>query len=295
MKRFLYTLITAAKNEKDYIGQTIESVITQTIIPTQWIIVSDASTDTTDNIIKEYATKHTFIKFIRVEDQSNRNFASKTYALNLGYQYLKDIDYDFIGILDADVTFGHGYYETILNKFLIDHNLGIAGGVFYDVYNGKPHKITPSYHSVGGAVQLFRRKCYEDIGGWIPLAKGGEDTYAEILARKHGWKVRTYDDAEILHHRRTGTASTNLMRFKFRQGKIEYSLGYQPLFQIIKCIGRLNEKPYVIGAILRFLGFWWTTLKREKRSVSKDFFLFIRKEQRQRVKNIFLPFSKKSF
>ncbi|OGU32232.1 MAG: hypothetical protein A2057_04780 [Ignavibacteria bacterium GWA2_35_9] len=283
-----YVLLTAAKNEEKYIRQTIESIVSQKILPEKWVIVSDASTDSTDDIIQEYAYKFSFIQYVRATDQSKRDFASKTFALNIGYKYLKDLDYNFIGFLDADVTFSPIYYETILNKFLLDLKLGVAGGIFYDVYDGKRHKIPISYHSVGGAVQLFRRKCYEDIGGLVPLISGGIDTYAEISARQYGWKVRTFDDAEILHHRRTGTAATKLIRYKFRQGIVEYSLGYYPLFQGLKCVGRLVEKPYIIGALLRFSGFWWATFKKEKRTVSKDFLDYVRKEQKERFRNIFL-------
>ena len=287
-----YVLITSAKNEENFIRLTIESVVLQSILPVKWIIVSDNSTDGTDDIIREYSSKFSFIKYVRTNDKSKRDFASKTFALKTGYEHLKNIDYDFIGILDADVTFEPNYYQTIFNRFLLDEKLGIAGGVFYDFDNGEFQKITPSYHSVRGAVQLFRRKCYEDIGEWVPLEFGGEDSYAEISARQHGWKVRTFDDAEILHHRRTGSASSNFMKYKFREGKVEYSLGYHPLFQIIKCVGRLNEKPYIIGTILRFVGFWWMTLKREKRSIPKDFFEYIRKEQKERIKSLF-SFNKK--
>jgi len=141
-----YVLLTAAKNEEKYIRQTIESIVSQKILPEKWVIVSDASTDSTDDIIQEYAYKFSFIQYVRATDQSKRDFASKTFALNIGYKYLKDLDYNFIGFLDADVTFSPIYYETILNKFLLDLKLGVAGGIFYDVYDGKRHKIPISYH-----------------------------------------------------------------------------------------------------------------------------------------------------
>ena len=285
MKQFFYVLLTAAKNEEKFIRQTIESVISQRTLPLKWVIVSDASTDRTDDIIKEYESKYSFIKLVRATGQAKRNFASKAFALNIGYEYLKDINYDFIGILDADVTFNPSYYETILNKLLSDQKLGIAGGVLYDFYNDKFHKITQRYHSVAGPIQLFRRKCYEDIGLWIPLPS--IDAYAEIAARQHGWKVMSFDDEEVLHHRLTGTATANLIRHRFWLGRSEYSLGYSPLFQALKCIGRLNERPFIIGAILRFSGFWWAAIKKERKNIPKDFSDYIRKEQRQRVRNIF--------
>lgn len=105
----------------------------------------------------------------------------------------------------------------------------------------------------GGPIQLFRRECYQDIGLWLPLPS--IDAYAEIAARQHGWTVKSFDDEEILHHRLTGTATANLIRHRFWLGTSEYSLGYSPLFQAFKCFGRLNERPYILGALLRF--FWF--------------------------------------
>lgn len=286
MEKHSYVLLTSAKNEEEFIKGTIESVLSQNLKPERWVIVSDASTDRTDEIIQEYATKNSFIKYIRVTDQDKRNFASKAFALNNGYTYLKDLDYNYIGILDADVTFDANYYETILNKFILYPKLGVAGGRFYDVYDGKKHRINGSYHSVRGAVQFFRRKCYEDINGILPLPRGGIDTYAEISARQHGWQVRTFNDAVVYHHRCTGTASMNLLSHKFRQGLVEYSLGYHPIYQVLKCFGRITEKPYLIGAIFRFFGYWWANIKKEKRTVSTEFLDYIRDEQINRIINI---------
>ncbi len=289
-----YVLITAAKNEEDYIRGTIESVAAQNITPELWVIVSDASTDKTDEIIKEYAAQYSFIKYVRAADQAERNFASKAFAINIGYKHIRNVEYNFIGILDADVTFQPDYIETIMKKFAEDPKLGIAGGIFYDVYNGKRHKVNPSVHSVRGAVQLFRRECYEDVNGMLPLRKGGIDTFAEISARKHGWKVKTFFDAEVLHHRCTGTSSMNLFQHKYRQGIVEHSLGYHPLYQAVKCCIRIFEKPYIIGAALRFAGYWNSYLKKETPTVPEDFFKFIRHEQKLRLRKVFF-FKNKAF
>ena len=288
MKKISYVLITAARNEENYIGLTIESVIKQKIRPIKWIIVSDTSYDKTDEIIKEYERQYNFIKYIRVAGEIKRNFTSKTLALIHGFEYLKDTNYDFIGILDADVSFSPYYYETILKKFLLCNELGVAGGVSYDFENGKFHKVTLRYHSVRGPIQLFRRECFRDIGAWIPTKLGCEDAYAEISARRHGWKVRTFDDAEIFHHRQTGTALNSILQYRFKEGRVDHSLGYHPFFQILKCLGRLKEKPYVVSAMLRFGGFWWASLKGEKRTFPKEFIDYVRKEQSDRIKSLFL-------
>ncbi|MGE5458488.1 MAG: glycosyltransferase [Methanococcaceae archaeon] len=283
---YSYVLITAAKNEEDFIEQTIKSVIRQTILPVKWIILSDASTDCTDEIIRRYCTQYNFIQLFRIPEHTERNFASKVHALNRGYNLVRNLEYDFIGILDADITFEADYYEKLMNKFKDNPKLGLAGGKVYNFYNGKLHKEINSDNSVGNAVQFFRRECFDKIGHFVPLADGGEDGIAEISVMMHGWEVMSIKDISVLHHRRTGTNSLHLFSYKFRQGVVEYSLGYHPLFQFLKCVFRLYEDPYIIGSILRFTGYWWMTLKRKERPVSKDFVQFIRKIQIERINNI---------
>ena len=112
-----YVLITAARNEAAFITKTIESVINQTVLPEKWIVVSNGSIDQTDDIVDRYAKKHTFIVLLQIKADERRNFASKTKAIETGYVQLKDIKYDFLGILDADISFGENYYEYILSQF----------------------------------------------------------------------------------------------------------------------------------------------------------------------------------
>ncbi|MGE5429451.1 MAG: glycosyltransferase [Syntrophomonadaceae bacterium] len=289
MKKTSYVLITAAKNEEAFIENTIKSVLKQSVLPFKWIIVSDGSTDCTDEIVSRYEAEFDFIQLQKVTSTEGRNFASKVYAVNIGYNLMKNLDYDFIGILDADITFEPDYYKKLLKIFDENPSLGLAGGQIFDLYNGKMHKGINSHNSVGNAIQFFRRECFDKLGGLTPIANGGEDGVAEISVRMHGWEVKSISRLPVLHHRRTGTAVLNVLNFKFRQGSVEYCLGYHPFFQALKCIFRFREKPYVIGSIFRFAGFWWTTLKNEERPVSNEFVRYVRKEQMERLTKIIHP------
>jgi glycosyltransferase involved in cell wall biosynthesis len=280
-----YILITAARNEQSLIEDTIQSVLSQTIKPVEWYIVSDNSTDSTDDIIKEYAKSNGFIKFLRTNDSSKRDFASKVYAINLALTQINKNNYDFIGILDADITFNPDYYESMLREFDNNLKLGIAGGEFYDLMNGKKFKVLKSPGSVRGGIQLFRKNCFEDIGGFVPLKNGGEDIITEVTARMNGWNVRSFDHQILEHHRLTGTGGWGILEAKFREGGLAYAMGYHPLFQFVKSIYRLKERPFIVSGILHFIGFIWANIKREKRAVSKDFIAYLRTEQLARMKS----------
>src|SRR4030095_7056049 len=49
-----YVLITPARNEAAFIAKTLESVVAQTVLPKRWVVVSDGSTDGTDEIVTKY-------------------------------------------------------------------------------------------------------------------------------------------------------------------------------------------------------------------------------------------------
>jgi len=207
------------------------------------MIVSDGSTDCTDAIVNRYAMQHAFIQLIRIAGQERRTFSSKVYAFKVGYEHLKREEYAFIGILDADVSFPSDYYEQVLNIFQQNQKLGIAGGVKHELYRGRFRPVLCSKNSVGGPFQLFRRACFEDIGGFLPIEGGGEDAVAEIMARMHGWEVASFSELPVFHYRRTGQETGNILHIVFHDGIKYFLLGYHPIFQIVKSLYRMKEKP----------------------------------------------------
>jgi glycosyltransferase involved in cell wall biosynthesis len=287
-----YVLVTAARNEEAYIDRVIKSVLAQTLLPSKWVIVSDGSTDQTEEIVREYLKHRTSIQLIRKEAGSNKeNFASKVHAISMGYGLLKGLDYSFIGHLDADVSFDEQYYENVLKKFQENPKLGIAGGFIHECYKGH-FKSRPfnNVNSVAGSIQLFRRECYETIGGLIPLETGGEDWCAEVMTRMKGWEVEAFPELRVFHHKHSSAVGRDFVRESLRQGRMDYLLGSHPIFETIKCFRRVKQKPYMIAALLRMVSFTFSYLSKEKKPVSDEFVNYLRSEQIQRVKSqIFFP------
>jgi glycosyltransferase involved in cell wall biosynthesis len=284
-----YVLATAAYNEGGFIENTIRSVISQEVRPVKWVIVSDGSTDDTDEIIKRYAAQYNFIQLYRITEDHPRNFAAQVNAINAGMVQLRYIDYEFIGNMDADVTMDPHYFKSLLEKFKHDPKLGLGGGMIYeqDVDGKFKGRKTNSRISVAHACQLFRKDCFASVGGqYIPLPYGGPDTYAETTARMKGWHVESFEDIIMFHHRPTGSAG-GLLKSCFRQGKMDYSLGALPLFEVLKLASRVWVKPYVLGSMARFAGFVHSYSQKEKRAVPSEFMSYLRKEQRHRLTNLF--------
>lgn len=279
-----YVLITAARNEQSYIEATIRSVLEQSVVPLKWVIVSDGSTDETDSIIRRYAVSNEFIDLVRKDtSQKQKGFASKVAAIHLGYERLKELEYDFIGNLDADLSFKADYFQQLLKRFEDNQRLGIGGGYIYENLGGRFRaRPTNTEESVAGGIQLFRRNCYDAIGGLQPLVLGGEDWCAEIMGRIAGWEVRAFPDLEVLHHKRSVTAR-GALRENFRLGLLDHSFGSLALFEFVKCVKRVVEQPYFIGALLRLVGYAWGSSSRRKMVLSKAQIDFLRAEQTNRI------------
>lgn len=286
MKTEKYILVTAACNEQEIIEKTIHSVINLIHKPVEWIIVSDGSTDNTESIVSNYTLENSFIKLLTNNRKEGRDFASKVYAINIGLKNIQTPDYDYIGILDADVSFDKDYYSLLIEEFKKNPKLGIAGGDYFDIINGKKVPVRQSPNSVRGATQFFRRKCFDQIGALLPMKYGGEDAAACFSARMSGWETKSFPDMLVLHHRPTGFAGKNLLKTRLRDGYVEYNLGYHPLFQFVKCIKRVTQNPYFIGSFIRFFGFWIARFKFENQNVPAELRTFIRKEQAFRLFHI---------
>jgi poly-beta-1,6-N-acetyl-D-glucosamine synthase len=277
-RKLTYVLITPARNEADFIEKTLLSVIVQTILPLKWVIVSDGSTDGTDDIVKRYATEHQWIELVRMPERKERHFAGKVFAFNQGYARVKELDYDMIGSLDADISFDPEYFEFLLGKFAKDPQLGLAGTPFSEETVKYDFRVTRKEH-VSGACQLFKRACFEDVGGYVPLKAGAIDLVAVVTARMRGWKTETFTDKISVHHRRMGTAKHNVLVSMFRDGYYDYPMGVHPLWEIFRTIYHLSKKPIILGGLLHMTGYFWALLRRTPTLVSREFVRFRRKEQ----------------
>ncbi len=275
----LYVLITPAHNEESFIEHTIRSVIGQTVRPSRWVIVNDGSTDRTAGIVSRHASDHKFIALVNLERAEGRNFAKKANAFSHGLATVKDIPYAYIGNLDADISLAPDYHENLLFEFAKDPRLGIAGGIVFTRIGDQFATQDETLDSVGGAVQLFRRDCFEQIGGYLPLPYGGIDAAAEITARMKGWTVRKFPDNPVWEYRRTGTATARPLFSRVTEGRRFYSLGYGVVFYLLRCVYRMKDPPYVLGSAAALAGYLYSMVRREPTVLSEEAVRYLRAEQ----------------
>jgi biofilm PGA synthesis N-glycosyltransferase PgaC len=288
--RLSYVVITPARNEAAYIEKTIRAVVMQTVLPAKWIIVSDGSTDETDEIVRRHQNEHSWIELLQMPERRGRQFAAKAQAFNTGYERAQGIPFDIIGNLDADITFDSDYFEFLLSKFAADPELGVAGTPFVEdrrqldkhTYS---HQFVQLEH-VSGACQLFRRSCFWEIGGYKPVEGGAIDWIAVTTARMNGWKTRTFTDKVSFHHRRLGTGNDHSWLVRFRYGQKAYSVGGHPFWAFLRGLYQMREKPWILGGLLFEFGYWWSFLTRMHRPVSRELIAFHRGEQMRRLHDL---------
>jgi len=282
-----YVLISPARNEEDFIELTIKSVIKQTVLPLRWVIVSDGSTDRTDEIAAKYAKEYDWIDFTRMPERTERDFAGKVGCFNAGFARVKDLDYDIVGSLDADISFDEEYFEFLLGKFAEDPKLGLAGTPFREDGATYDFRFSSTEH-VSGACQLFRRECFKAIGGYVPVKGGGIDVIAVLSARMRGWRTQTFIQKSSLHHRPMGSANNKgKVAAAFKLGRTQYCLGFHPLWQSFRSVYQMTKRPYVTGGIALFAGYFWAMFRRVKRPIGNDLVEFQRTDQMKRLRAFF--------
>lgn len=283
-----FVIITPAYNEEKYIIKTIKSVLKQAVKPVKWIIVDDGSTDETARIIKEFTYKFDWIEYaFRVKDNNQSYYASNVYAIRKGIEMVEQLDIDYIAILDADISLPPNYYQLVFRIFAHDKFLGIVSGNCADVVNSELKRHLYDRRSCAKAIMVFKKQCFKEIGGFIPLKYGGEDTVACFSARMHGWKTWAFKEMIVPHNKPLGTGpSKNMLKIRYRQGIGEYYIGSHPIFVILKSIRRLfKESPFILGSFFRIFGFISGYIRNEKGQVPKSLKKYIRKEQFRRVLN----------
>ncbi len=283
MRTGRYVVITPVRNEEKHLQLTINSMTAQRVRPQEWIIVDDGSQDGTGSIALAAAREQPWISVVQRPDRGFRQAGKGVIdAFYDGYRSIRDSSWQLVVKFDGDLSFADDYFEQCLRRFDADPRLGIAGGTICNEVNGileVESKIDPVFH-VRGATKIYRRECWEQIGGLIRTS--GWDTVDEVKANMLGWTTRTFADLKLVHHRRAGEAYgrwSNLLK----NGRANYVAGYHPLFMFLKCCRRMLVKPYVVGGCGLWFGYLGGYLKRVPQVADKEFIKYFRRQQMNRV------------
>jgi glycosyltransferase involved in cell wall biosynthesis len=280
-----YVLVTPTKDEERTIGCTLASVTSQSIRPAEWVIVSDGSTDRTDSLIREAQAGYPWITLIELPCRNGRCFGAVARATKLATERLSVKDYDYIGLLDSDLRFPSTYFEAVMRRFQENPRLGLAGGRVIDP-GESPDSIPDNIHDVPGAVQFFRRECFESLREIHAIPEGGWDMLTCVEARMNGFETALLTDLIVDHLKPRNIAHGGVINRRWQCGVRDYVLGYHPLFETVKCMRRLRQSPMIISAASWWIGYVSAAISRKQRSIPADLLAQIQREQLLRLKSI---------
>ncbi len=279
-----YTIITPVRNEAQYIETTIRSMVNQTVPPGEWIIVNDGSTDETASIVAAHARRHPWLRLVnrdrREQGQDRQRGKGVIDTFYYGYEQRHSDGYGFIVKLDGDVSFEPEYFEFLLAKFSANPDLGIAGGSLYEQLDGQTWTLRSAPDHVRGPIKMYRRACFEAIGG-LERALGW-DGIDEWAALAKGWQVCSFDEMRVFHHRATG-AATGKLKSKLEQGYGTHYMGYHPLYTLARGIRHMTMRPYVLGGVTLVLGHLTAWLRGREQYGDPSVLRYVRRTQRKQL------------
>lgn len=279
MKKSNYVIITCVRNEENVIEDTLKSVINQTVLPNEWLIINDNSEDSTADIIKKYSNKIEWIRYLdNTEVEIQEKGARIASIINTYLSKIEYDNYDFFGKLDGDLILPNDFYEQLLEAFITNPKLGIASGSL--IFEGKKEKnIYPDL--TRGATKFYRRSCYQEIGG-LQLTTGW-DTLDNIIAQKKGWNTQILD--VWFDHLEEEGASQGFIKKYYNVGKYCGKVPYHSWYFSLKLIYRLGDKPYFLSSLLLIYGYLITRILKRERPFPKEVSEYFRSKQRSLFMN----------
>ena len=276
-----YVVVTPCRNEADHIEGTIESMASQTLRPSQWVIVNDGSTDATGDILARYAAIHPWIVAVDREDRGHRlNGSGVMHAVHDGLDRIEIDDWDFMVKLDADLTFEPDYFAQCLDRFEADPELGVGGGVVVSEVEGRLiEEKHPKFH-VRGATKIYRRACWDEIDGLHQVK--GWDTLDELKANMQGWSTRSFEDLAVVQKRYTGAAQGQLSNWR-KNGEGCWISGYHPLFLIARAVVRGFRRPFVEPTVGLIAGYFGAAIRRTPRIPDPALIAYVQRQQLRKL------------
>jgi poly-beta-1,6-N-acetyl-D-glucosamine synthase len=280
-------VISPVRNEAAHIERVARAVAGQTRPPDAWIVIDDGSTDETGAILSSLEREIPFLRVLSAPQSEELRgaadrlaLAAEARAFNLALEQVRGEPYDYVGKLDGDVELPLDYFERVLQRFAHDPALGIAGGSLVERFGSRSRRVRiPSYH-VHGALKLYRRRCFEDVGGLRECL--GWDTIDETYARMSGFATRSFGDVVAVHHRHPATGDGHL-RGRARHGECAYVARYGLGWVLLRSLKVATSPPPILSGAAFVYGYLRAAVRRAPRVEDDEFRRFVRRELRQRL------------
>jgi poly-beta-1,6-N-acetyl-D-glucosamine synthase len=277
-----YLLVSPCRNEADYMRQTLDSVIAQSIRPGKWVIVDDGSTDATPGILAEYAARHDWIQIVTRADRGRRAVGPGVIeAFYTGYNAV-DVDaYDYVCKLDLDLRLPPRYFEILMQRMDADPRIATCSGKAYVEENGHLKDERHGDETSLGMTKFYRVDRFKAIGGFVrEVMWDGIDCH---VCRMHGWIACSWNEPDLrfVHLRPMGSSQQSIYTGRMRHGYGQYFMGTGFFFMAASALNRIGDKPVLLGSLAMLWGWLKSALQRKPRYGDEKFRSFLRSYQRR--------------
>ena len=278
-----YVLISPCRDEADYMRQTLDSIVAQSVLPAKWVIVDDGSTDDTPHILAEYAQRHDWIEIVTRSDRGRRAVGPGVIdAFYAGLETVNLDDFAYLCKLDLDLEIPPTYFEQVINQMEATPRLAnFSGKPYLREKDGRLTSERLGDENAVGQIKFYRTTAFKDIGGFVrQVSWDGIDGH---LCRMKGWIARSEDSPALrfIHLRQMGSSQHSIWVGRLRWGFGKYFMGSAPYFVVAVACYRMLEQPYIVGG----WGILWGYLKAmfggAPRFENKEFREFLRRFELQ--------------
>jgi hypothetical protein len=218
-------------------------------------------------------------------DRGDRHaVAAAPRAFNWALGGVDQRDFTHIGKLDGDIELPGDYFERLLQEFDADPRLGIGGGVLVEPVGSTWQRVRTPRHHVRGALKLYRRECFQAIGGI--QERLGWDGIDQIYAQMRGYRTVAVDHLVARHHRVCGTAD-GALRGWIRFGEAYHVLGFSFLWVFLKSVTCCAQRPRIVSGLAVAYGYARARWRSIPSVEDPEYRRFVRRDERRRLLGAF--------
>ncbi|MHA1978525.1 MAG: glycosyltransferase family 2 protein [Candidatus Hodarchaeales archaeon] len=229
-------------NEYEMLEELVKSLLEQTLVPDEVIIIDDGSPDPNvrveiERLIKEYPSLN--LKPLRLSLKTDPNLDTVGRTFNTAwFKLAKAANYDFIATLDADTRLESHYYEKIITRMNEIPSVGCASGII--IVKDKLKEYTEQIN-IGAK---FGRKDARGSGKVIRASILNStphdyfpeidwDTWINTRSKVSKMKSPELTDVYMIQNRPTTRV---VKKDLYRNGRLTYHFGYNPILLILKTV-----------------------------------------------------------
>ena len=185
-----FLLLTPAHDEADQAESLVAAVRASQLAPSRWLVVDDNSSDGTREAFLEAGRDLPFLRVHRIESRGEYMAFRYSEVLRAGLAESALAPDGYLGILDADIRFGPGYWHALRRRFEEDPRLGVASGALCAAGADGTLRLEAGQHAdlPRGGLRLVRAACLAEAGG-VQRSRAC-DTVMSTRARLAGWRDR---------------------------------------------------------------------------------------------------------